>query len=186
MIIEQVYKNKNYKSRINGEHTIQYNTWIAMKQRCSSDQFQKDNLTYKECKICDAWLDFQIFSKWFDENYIQGYQLDKDLLIPGNKLYSPNTCCFIPQEINIAIIKPSKKRDLPIGVHKHGNKFVAHIKENKKSKYLGIFVTEEEAFNCYSICKKQQLRNLAIKYRGNISSRTYRALINYNLTTKTN
>ncbi len=186
MALEQVYKNQEYKSRVNGEHTIQYNIWMAMKQRCYSDDLHTKHPSYKDCYICEEWLDFQIFSKWFDDNYVEGYQLDKDLLVLGNKVYSPQTCCFIPQEINLAIIKPHEKRELPIGVYKHRNRFVAHIKEDKKSKYLGIFSTVEEASNCYLNKKKQQLKDLAFKYRGKISSKVYRALINYNLILNSN
>ena len=181
MATAQKYKEQEYKSRVNGKHTIQYNIWMAMKQRCNSDSLHLKHPSYNDCYICEEWLDFQKFSKWFDENYIENYQLDKDLLVKGNKLYSPNTCCFVPQEINLAIIKPYKERELPLGVYKHRNKFVAHIKEGKQSKYLGIFSTVEEASYCYKYWKEIQLRALAVKYRGKISSKVYRALINYNI-----
>lgn len=181
MASKQKYKESKYKSRVNGEHTIQYNTWMAMKQRCHSNSLHLKHPSYNDCYICEEWLDFQVFSKWFDENYIENYQLDKDLLIKGNKLYSPNTCCFIPQEINLCIIHPYKKRELPLGVYKHHNKFVAHIKEDKQSKYLGIFCSIQEASDCYTYHKKIQLKKLAVKYKGKISSKVYRALINYNI-----
>jgi hypothetical protein len=181
MAITQKYKNKEYKSRIDGEHTVQYNIWMAMKQRCNSKDLHVAHPSYKNCYICEEWLDFQVFAKWFDANYVEGYQLDKDLLVKGNKMYSPDTCCFIPQEINLAIIKPCIERELPIGVYKHRKRFVVHIKENKQSKYLGLFSTVEEAANCYINNKKQQLKALACKYRGKIPSRAYKTLINYNI-----
>jgi hypothetical protein len=177
---EHKYKNEEYKSRIDGKHTIQYNAWSSMKQRCYDDKLHEKHPSYKDCSICEEWLDFQNFAKWFNQNYIEGYQLDKDLLIPGNKLYSPNTCCFIPQEINLTIIKPSVSRELPIGVYKRYNKYITHIKENKQSKYIGSFDTIEEASICYKVAKARQLKQLAKNYRGKISSKVYRVLINYN------
>ena len=180
MVKEHKYKNEKYKSRINGLHTIQYNTWRSMKQRCNDKKLHERYPSYTDCNICEEWLDFQKFSEWFDKNYIEGYQLDKDLLFPKNKLYSPDTCCFIPQEINVSIIKPYKKRELPIGVYKHGNKYVAHIKENKQSKYIGIFNTIEEAHNCYKVNKSKQLVELANKYKDTLTFKVYETLVNYN------
>ena len=176
---EHKYKNKEYKSRINGKHTIQYNSWKAMHQRCNDSNLHLKHPSYKDCYICDEWLDFQNFAKWFDENYIEGYQLDKDLLTTGNKVYSPATCCFIPQEINLSIIKPYVSRDLPLGVYKHHYKFVTHIKENKVSKYIGIFNSIEEASDCYVKEKQKQLKELAQKYKDTITLETYNSLLNY-------
>ena len=105
---------------------------------------------------------------------------DGYFLFPKNKLYSPDTCCFIPQEINVSIIKPYKKRELPIGVYKHRNKYVGHIKENKQSKYIGIFNTIEEAHNCYKVNKSKQLVELANKYKDTLTFKVYETLVNYN------
>ena len=41
------------------------------------------------------WHNFQVFAKWFDENYMEGFQLDKDIKIEGNKIYSSGTCLFV-------------------------------------------------------------------------------------------
>ena len=144
MVKEHKYKNEKYKSRINGIHTIQYNTWRSMKQRCNDKKLHERYPSYTDCNICEEWLDFQKFSEWFDKNYIEGYQLDKDLLFPKNKLYSPDTCCFIPQEINVSIIKPYKKRELPIGVYKHRNKYVAHMSQKGGLGYNHIKITQRD------------------------------------------
>ena len=181
---ENKYKNEEYKSRIKGKRTIQYTAWSSMRQRCYDKKLHLKHPSYKNCYICEEWLDFQIFAKWFDQNYISGYQLDKDLLKYNNKLYSPSTCSFVPQEINLALLKPCTKRELPLGVYKHHytpNKYVSHIKENKVSKYLGIFDSVEEAANCYEEAKKIQLINLANKYKNTINIKAYTALINYNI-----
>ena len=168
-----------YTSRINSIRTKEYIAWDAMLQRCYDPKLHKRHPSYEKCTVCDEWLDFQNFAKWFSNNNIEGFQLDKDLLIQGNKVYSPETCCFIPQEINLALIKPITKQKYPLGVHKHSNKFVANIKENKVSKYIGIFSTIEEAANCYKQEKEKQLVGLAIKYKELLSPNSYNALLNY-------
>ena len=170
-----------YSSRINAIKTKEYNAWIAMLQRCYDIKLHKRHPSYKQCIVCEDWLNFQNFAEWFINNYIENYQLDKDLLIQENKLYSPETCCFVPQEVNLALIKPMNKRELPLGVYKHCHKFVVHIKYNKVSKYINIFSTIEEAANCYKEEKEKQLRQLAEKYKNIIASNTYIALLNYKI-----
>jgi len=161
------------------KHTKQYSTWHSMLKRCYNKEEHKVNPSYIGCTVCNEWVNLQSFGEWFDKHYIDGYQLDKDLLIKGNKVYSPETCCFVPQEINLAIIKPMKKRKLPLGVYKNHNKFVTHIKVNKISTYKGIFSTIIEAAECYKREKEKQLAELAIKYNNTISDTTYNALLNY-------
>jgi hypothetical protein len=171
----------NYKSRNRSNHTKEYDTWCAMLQRCYDDKLHLRHPSYKECEVIQEWHNFQNFAKWFGENYIETYQLDKDLLVKDNKVYSPKTCCFVPQEINLALIKPMNKRELPLGVYKHHNRFVTHIKVGKISTYKGIFSTIIEAVQCYKREKEQQLIDLAIRYKNTISSDTYTALLNYKI-----
>lgn len=161
------------------KHTIQYSTWLSMLKRCYNPKEHKKNPCYIGCTVHEDWLNLQVFGKWFDKHYIQGYQLDKDLIVKGNKVYSPKTCCFIPQEVNLALIKPLRKRELPLGVYKNSNKFVCHIKRNKISTYIGIFSTIAEAADCYKQEKKKQLADLAMKYKELLSENSYNALLNY-------
>jgi hypothetical protein len=170
-----------YVSRINSIRTKEYIAWDAMLQRCYDPKLHKRHPSYKDCIVCEEWLNFQNFAEWFNNNYIEGCQLDKDLLVKDNKLYSPETCCFVPQEVNLSLIKPMNKRIYPLGVYKHHNKFVAHVKENKISKYKGIFSTITEAANCYKEEKEKQLIQLAIKYTDVLSKDAYTALINYKI-----
>lgn len=161
------------------KHTIQYSTWLSMLKRCYDEKEHIKHPSYKTCETYEDWKNLQEFSKWFDENYVEGYQLDKDLLVQGNKLYSPATCCFLPQEINLALIKPRTQRELPTGVYRDKKRFTSHIKVNKKSTYLGMFATIEEASNCYKQFKKKQLKELGEKYKNSISEKVYNCLINY-------
>lgn len=171
-----------YVSRINSIRTKEYIAWDAMLQRCYDSKLHARHPSYKDCTVCEEWLNFQDFAKWFIANNIEGFQLDKDLLIKGNKIYSPENCCFVPQEINLALIKPMNQREYPLGVYKHYGKFVTHIKVNKVSTYKGIFLTIAEAAECYKREKEKQLLNLATKYKNTISNATYNALLNYEIT----
>lgn len=174
-----VYYKGKYKSRINGKHTVAYNTWINMLQRCYDEKLHKRNPSYSNCYVVDDWLDFQKFNEWFDLNYIENYQLDKDLLFPGNKIYGPDTCCFLPKEINVTLIKPLNERLYPTGVYKRYNKFVVRVKENKKSKIVGSFCNIQDAKIAYTVAKQKQLDTLVQKYENTISTSAQQALLNY-------
>ena len=111
---------------------------------------------------------------------MQGWHLDKDILIKGNKIYSPETCCFVPQEVNILFIKNSKRREgLPIGVYKQKNSFVAHLSKGKEQIYLGSFSTIEECFQAYKIAKEEYIKEMADKWKPLIHLKVYEAMYNY-------
>ena len=133
-----------YKTSINNKQTKSYTVWKDMNVRC----YQKRDIyeTYKDCKVCEEWSDYQNFAKWFENNYIEGWCLDKDILKENNKLYSPETCCFVPKEIN-NLFKPFHKRknNLPKGVFKIHKKYYVYIVKNGKSKYYGKYDNIEEA-----------------------------------------
>lgn len=80
--------------------TNPYSFWLSMIRRCYSPTQQKTNPTYKDCTVCDEWLNFQNFAIWFDDNYINGLHLDKDIKIKGNKIYSPDACAFVTRNDN--------------------------------------------------------------------------------------
>ena len=79
--------------------TRHYSVWRNILKRCYT-HYKCHQSSYEGCSIVPEWLIYSTFKKWFDANYISDYQLDKDLLVKGNKVYSPETCCFVPQEIN--------------------------------------------------------------------------------------
>ncbi len=171
----------NGKSRYKGKHTKEYNTWISMLQRCYDYKLHLRNPTYIDCFVCEEWLDFEIFSKWFKDNYIEGYQLDKDLLVKGNKIYSPETCCFVPKEINLLIIQPQLKKELPHGVQKFRDKFRAFTRTNNIQNHIGCYNTIEEASEAYKLKKKNHITIMAEKYKEIINNKVYQALLNYTI-----
>ena len=94
----------NYSARDNSGSTRVYQTWHGIIERSYSEEFQKNNHTYKGCTVCDEWHNFQNFAKWFDDNYPCDdlrYELDKDIKIDGNKIYSPDTCLFVTKKENL-------------------------------------------------------------------------------------
>lgn len=173
--------DKNIK--YNKVHITSYHTWEAMLKRCYSEKFHIKNPTYKDCRVCKEWLSFTAFKKWFDENYVDGYALDKDILIKGNRIYSPDTCCFVPIEINSLLVKGDKSRgSSPIGTYKRENgRYHAYYSNRAKILNLGTFNTVEEAFDAYKKAKEAYIKDIATEYytAGKITEKVYQALMKY-------
>lgn len=101
-----------------GESTSEYYiTWYSMLRRCYSPVYKERYPTYKGCMVCDEWLVFSKFKSWMETQNWQGKHLDKDILLEGNKVYSPVSCVFLPKEINLFFLDRKNARgDLPLGV----------------------------------------------------------------------
>ena len=179
-----------YPSKINGVLTKEYILWCSMLKRCYSDVYKKRQPTYEGCEVSNNFKSYEYFYEWCNKQIGFGvdgngnpFQLDKDLLIKGNKVYSEDSCIFIPQEINSLLIKREALRgESLIGVYwKKANKaFVATVRKNKgKQEHLGYFKTELEAFNAYKTAKESFVKEQAEKYKSQIDERAYNALINY-------
>ena len=172
-----------FKSKINTVNTNYYSYWISMLSRCYNKRLTLP--TYKDVNVCKEWKCFQNFAKWFEDNwktYMQGWQLDKDILQKGNKIYSPETCCFVPVEINSLFIKADKSRgEYPIGVNfnKRNKNFTAQINKYSNKIHLGSFSTPEEAFEAYKTAKEEYIKEVADKWRGQITEQVYKAMYNY-------
>lgn len=175
-----------YSSKVNGIQTKEYVLWCGMLQRCYSDTYKKKRPTYEGCKCSDNFLHYEYFYEWCHKQVgfnNEGWHLDKDLLIKGNKVYSEDSCVFIPAEINSLLIKSTASRgEHLIGVHwSNTNKaFRARVCKNKgKREYLGSFKTEIEAYNAYKQAKESFIKEQAEKWKGQIDDRAYNALMNY-------
>lgn len=137
--------------------------------------FHKHQPTYVGVKVCDEWLDYQNFADWFDEQvrsgaYKSGWHLDKDVLSPkGGKVYSPDTCIFLPKDLNnILICKPSCRGECVRGVNRDGNKFTARISRGKLPLIIKSFDTELEAFNYYKLHKELHVKELVAEYQNSL------------------
>lgn len=172
----------NYESTINGIPTRAYKAWSKMMTRSYDKSYQKKGITYINCKVDLKWHNFQNFAKWFESNYINGYVLDKDILIKGNKLYSEHTCCFVPQELNNLFVKRENDRGkYPIGVSEYKGKFTSKLSKYSNTINLGLFDTPILAFDKYKEEKEKYIKELAIDYlkAKRISFEVYFALMNY-------
>lgn len=169
---------------VKSKPTKLYIAWNKMLERCYSTRYQEKYPTYIGCEVKDEWLNFQIFGDWYIENYIESFDLDKDILFKGNKVYSPETCCFVPQEINkLFTTRKNHRGEYPIGVvyHKRDNKFQAQINTNGTRKFLGYFNTPEEAFEAYKKAKEKEIKEMAKLCKGIVTDEVYQALINYKI-----
>jgi hypothetical protein len=159
--------------------------WNSMLERCYDKKLHERMPCYIGCSVHPDWHNFQNFAKWYEENFDpikhKGFQLDKDLLVPGNKVYGPDTCCFVPPEINYLFINRGKNTDLPIGVAKSGKKFTTRLFINSKETHLGTFNTPEEASEVYKTEKKKRILELCEKFKDSIPNSLYITLINYKL-----
>ena len=175
-----------YPSTINGVKTKEYGLWQSMLKRCYSDVYKKKRPTYKGCKCSENFKSYEYFYEWCQSQVgfgNDGWQLDKDLLIKSNKVYSENTCVFLPQEVNSLLIKrePSRGKHL-IGVcwSKTNKAFMAQVGKSKgKQEHLGYYKTELEAFNAYKTAKETFVKEQANKWKSQIDLRAYEALMNY-------
>lgn len=173
-----------YNASVDGIQTKAYKTWFSMLRRCYDTLWQKTHITYSECYVSKDWLNFQNFAQWFEENYIEGFDLDKDILIRNNKEYGSSTCCFVPQEVNNLFIKANNIRgDFAIGVHKlkSSGKFMAYSKIDKKRVYLGLFNTSEEAFDIYKTTKEIEIKRVADKWKSIIKPKVHETMYNYSI-----
>ena len=175
-----------YQITINGVNTKEYDLWYSMLRRCYSDSLKKKYPTYIDCEVSDKFKSYEYFYEWCNKQIgfnNKGWHLDKDLLIKGNKVYSENSCVFIPHAINSLLIKCDASRgEHLIGVcwNKKDNAFVAHVGKSKgKREYLGLFNTEIEAFNAYKIAKEAFVKEQANEWKDQIDPRAYEALMNY-------
>lgn len=169
---------------INSECGRIYSIWVEMIRRGYSMKHKIEFPTHKDVTVCEEWHNFQVFAEWYKANYdyiiMKDWHLDKDILIKGNKLYSPETCCFVPAEIN-SLFKENKKNRVCQykGVSKNKNRFQAVITKDKKSLYLGTFKTQLEAFEVYKKAKETYIKELADKWKDKIEPKVYEAMYDY-------
>ena len=160
-----------------------YSVWRNILERCYNEKYRAKFPTYRDCSVCKEWLKYSNFKRWYSENYVEGYNLDKDILVKGNKLYSPETCCFVPQEINKLFLRCGASRgDLPIGVCR-SNSPRSHklYRVYLRKKRIGDYYTVDDAFKAYKQAKEAYIKEVASEYysEGKITKRVYDAMLQY-------
>lgn len=170
--------------------------WENIRNRCEYLPF-KDEVRfgkYAEADSCVEWKDFQNFAEWFEQvklsgYYKEGWQLDKDLLVKNNKIYSPEFCVFLPEEVNKALNTKSRNRgELPLGLsyatrggvkRNHINvQFACKDPEFAARAYLPADQIEL-GFSIYKNARERYIKHLAEVYKEVLDPRAYEALSSY-------
>ena len=138
-----------------------------MLNRCYSGE--KKN--YIDCYVCDQWLTFSSFKTWMEKQDWMGKQLDKDILVKNNKVYSPDTCVFVSHKTNSFILESNGNRgNWPIGVsfERRRGKFEAYCSnpENNKKVHLGYFDDCNKAHMAWK-AKKLEFAKIIAKEQSN-------------------
>ena len=158
-----------------------FQLWKNMLKRCYSEVSFKKSPSYEQCLTSETFNDYQQFKTWCNSQLgfgNTGWELDKDILVKGNKIYSEDTCCFVPKEINLLLVKHDKGRgDYLLGVDYHKNR--KQFRARCSDKHLGWFNTEIEAFNAYKQAKEDYIKEVAEKWKDQIDPRVYEALMSY-------
>lgn len=160
-----------------------YAVWKSMLGRCY-DPNNKDHIVYDGCRVCNEWLYYSNFKKWYDANYVDGYDLDKDIIERGNKIYCPEKCRFIPHEINSLLINCKRNRGIyPVGVSKVEDGFKSSIRMYGEYRSLGVFNSSDLAFKAYKTTKESYIKAVATAYynQGMIGQDIYQSLINWTI-----
>lgn len=178
--------NGIYKSQINGVKNPIYDIWHSILERCYHNKTHQRFPTYDSCEVSEEWLNFQNFAQWYNDNiyYVPDEKMcvDKDILYKNNKIYSKQTCCIVPNHINMLFTKVNKIRgEYPVGVYFDNriNRYVAKCKSSGKSVYLGSFNTVEQAFEVYKNYKEHEIKHVADLYKKYIPQNVYEALYKY-------
>lgn len=143
-----------------------YVTWTGILFRVGRHK------NYLDCSICEDWKRLSNFKSWMDQQEYSNLHLDKDIILKGNKIYGPEFCAFVPQNINKILCLKSKKRQLPIGVsdkkHPKGSvkfDYSASLNDGKgKPKHLGYFETALEAHRAWQWQKSVQIEQSVVEY----------------------
>lgn len=164
--------------------------WESMLERVYSDKHSQPQSTYFNTKVGEIWHSCQNFSEWVEGNRFSNlrdfngemYQLDKDILIPKNKTYSPDTCCFVPRELNTFFRNSYKSGEYgTLGVHKRGKGFRSFCRNPFTGKNM-ISVqrgSKEEAQEDYIKNKTHVAKLLSDKWDGKVEERVVEVLRNF-------
>lgn len=143
-----------------------YTAWTNMLNRCYNSKYQKDKPTYKNCVVTRKWLTFSEFKNWMETQDWKGKCLDKDVLNPGNHIYSPDYCIFASIHVNSLLTDHRGARgDYPQGVcfNRSKNKLEAWLSIDGKQIHLGSFQSVEMASSAYNNAKAEEIRRIANK-----------------------
>ena len=139
-----------------------YKRWFSMLFRCYSDACHKSQPTYKDCFVCDEWLTFSVFKSWMQSKEWEGNELDKDILVVGNKCYSPSRCIFVSSKVNSLLRQGERTKNTSlmsgVDIHKATGLFRAQYKDADGRKFhIGLYGKELDAHNAYKVKKYEAI-----------------------------
>lgn len=183
----------NFQGDVGGKRIWQYVLWKDMLKRCFCEKVKLRYQTYQDVTCCSEWLSFATFLEWCNKEVDykgkpQGMALDKDIIIKGNKVYSPEACSFVPQAVNLLLTSSGAIRgDWPVGVdlHKRTGRFRAQLNCYGKVDYLGLFDNPQDAFAAYKIAKEAQIKVVALQYKDVLKPAVYESLMNWEIIDET-
>lgn len=168
-----------YKSWEGNNPTVVYTTWMKILTRCYYPKTENIYKSYfEQCEVCEEWFNFQNFAKWYEKEFYhvdERLHIDKDILYPNCKFYSPETCILVPQRINMIFMNKQNKRGLPNGIYKEKHGYGARF----NCVHLGTYGTVEDAYQKYAEEKEKHIEEIANEYKGIIPERVFDALMNY-------
>lgn len=138
--------------KVNGKHLRipSYVSWASMLERCYTP---KQYTSYVGCSVTQEWLKFSAYLEWYTANHIEGYDLDKDIILPGNKVYGPSVCAFVSPKTNTLLLASGRESNLPLGVSRHQKTYRAA----SAKRYLGVYSDVAQAHKAWQLCKLQDL-----------------------------
>lgn len=176
----------NYKTYEGGNRTPACAAWKEMIRRCYGGTHKNlvKNYRNRGVTVCREWHNFQNFAAWFEDNHVEGYHLDKDILNRGCYEYSPDNCCYVPPIINLMVsTKNSKTKRNGVSVNSAGNYVVRIHRRGVGVKNLGTYQTEDLAFSVYKKAKEHYIQQVATEEytKGAINLRVYNALMEWEI-----
>ena len=173
-----------HKTRTNGKPCRIHKVWSGMFTRCYYDLGGERYKSYRDCEVHKDWHNFQNFADWYkmQKFYDKGYDLDKDILVKGNRLYSAETCCLVPPSLNNSVglrHNPKGKYAAGVRLDRRSGKFNSSISKFGKEYHLGVWDNESEASVAYLSAKKEYMRELAMIYKDKVSDKVFNALFNW-------
>lgn len=164
-------------------HEKLYSKWASMICRGYSEKYKAKKPTYKDVSVCSDWHNFQNFAKWAvnRDDYLEEWEIDKDILIASNRIYSPESCCFVPRIINCAIRSSALKDKTKIpfrisGGQKQYKVFITLDNSVKKALY---FKDIEQAHSAVVEFKTKRVKELAEQFKQQLNSEVYLKLSNF-------
>lgn len=187
--IEREFNKKGnglYLRKHNGELTYEGMYHHKLMIRSTNAKYKIHRPTYKDVTVSENFKDFQFFAEWCNNQVgfgTAGFVLEKDLLVPNNRVYSEDTCVFVPDVINSFLtFNKTRQNGLPIGVSWSSTEgcyksYCAQL--NGKNKTLGRFDNPSAAFKAYCLFKEDLAKKLAATYSGKIDVRALTALLTF-------